>query len=176
MSVLLLKFLKKFIKVLISSDSPPQIAVSFALGAFMGLTPDNFFLSIIIVSLLFILNVNVSAGLVSAGLFSLFSSRLFPLAHKIGSFLLIEQTGLFSFWTTLYNAPILPFLEFNNTVMLGTLILALLAQLPIYFLVKKGIIVYRESLHEKLQKLKIIQTIKASGIGQWVHKGWRFFQ
>jgi uncharacterized protein (TIGR03546 family) len=176
MSLLLLKLLRKFLKALVSSNTPAQIAMAFSLGAIMGLTPSNLFVSILVMSLLFIFNVNFSAGILSSGLFSLFAHKFYPLAHNIGSYLLIDKTNLHAFWTTLYNMPVLPFLNFNNTVMLGTLILALLAQVPLYFLIKSAVIAYRQHIHEKLNKIKAIQALKASGIGQWVYKIWRVFQ
>jgi uncharacterized protein (TIGR03546 family) len=176
MSLVLLKLLRKFLKALVSASTPRQIAMAFSLGAFIGITPTNSALSILIIVFLFIFNINFSAGLISAGLFSLFSHLLFPLAHKIGVFLLIKQTGLYQFWTTLYNLPLFPFFNFNNTIMLGSLIIAGLIQVPLYFFIKHCIIFYRKNLHEKLQKLKIIQTIKASFLGQWVFKLWQVFK
>jgi len=45
---------------------------------------------------------------------------------------------------------------------MGSLVVAILFIVPFYFFSKKFVIVYREKIDPKLQKLKIVQVVKGS--------------
>ena len=54
-----------------------------------------------------------------------------PLSHRIGLGLL-HLTWLRPVWTWLYNLPLAPWTSFNNTVVLGSLVLGLALLYPLY--------------------------------------------
>jgi uncharacterized protein (TIGR03546 family) len=85
-----------------------------------------------------------------------------PLSDKIGYFLLVKVTALKSFWTALYNMPIIPYTRFNNTVVLGSLVLALLFQIPVFLVARKLVTHYRVLIKERVQKWKVVQALKAT--------------
>jgi uncharacterized protein (TIGR03546 family) len=85
-----------------------------------------------------------------------------PFFHWLGFQILTEIDWLKDFWTTLYNAPVAPLTNFNNTVVIGSFITAIILALPIYFGIKKLIIQYRKHLHSKIEKIKIYQVLKQS--------------
>ena len=175
MTFILIKYLRKFITALISGNTPHQIAMGFSIGVFMGLTPSNFIINLIVITFLFLLNINTTAGFLSSGIFSLFSFLLYPFEHKIGSYLLITNTSLKDLWTSLYNAPIIPYTHFNNTVMIGSLVIAALLFLPLYFLMKSFIVVYRKKYHDAFINSSAFKTFKASKFAGWIFKLWRIF-
>src|SRR4029077_16844645 len=84
------------------------------------------------------------------------------MANKVGLIFLVKISALKPFWTRLYNMPIVPYTKFNNTLVMGSLVIGLIFFIPIYFLAREGVLVYRRTLHEKILKLKILQIIKAS--------------
>jgi len=77
---------------------------------------------------------------------------------------LLSSPSLIGGWTFLYNLPIVPYTQFNNTVMLGSLVMGLLLLIPNYLLMKWLVIQYRERWMTRLQKMKIVQFIKASKV------------
>jgi len=160
--VLLLKFLSKLILILREGASPAQIAGGLTLGMSLGLMPLLNLYSFFILLLLLLLNVNLSIAIFSWTVFGLFSYLLDPIFHDIGYFFLVEVPSLRNFWTTLYNIPIIPFTHFNNTVVLGSFIVSLVLSIPLFLLARIGVIQYRTQLDTKIQKLKIVQMIKAS--------------
>ena len=85
-----------------------------------------------------------------------------PLFHHFGYFILVDLSFLKGLWTTLYNVPVIALSKYNNTVVMGSLATSLLLCLPVFLLVKKGIISYRENIDTKMQKWKIVQMVKGS--------------
>ncbi len=162
--MLILKFLAKIIKILRSGATPNQIAGGLVLGMIAGLTPLFSLHNLIVLLLLIILNVNISMSLVGLGIFSAIAWFFDPLFHAFGYFMLVEVDQLQGLWTWLYGKPVIALSRFNNTVVLGSLLTALLLIVPLFFLFKKLVVLYREKLENRVQKLKIVQLLKGSKI------------
>ena len=162
--MILLKYLARLIKILRSAATPGQIAGGFVLGMILGLTPLWSLHNLLVIILLIILNVNMAVAIFSFGIFSGFAYLLDPLFHNLGYYLLVDVSSLHGLWTTLYNMPIIALSRFNNTVVMGSLVVSILLILPVFLLTKKGVILYREKLESKFQKFKIVQLVKGSKI------------
>jgi uncharacterized protein (TIGR03546 family) len=168
--MIFLKLLSKFIGVLRSGARPKEIAWGFALGAVLGLTPFRGAHTLIVILLICILRVNVSAAVFSWLVFSLFAYLLDPVFHSLGFFVLTGIPALIPLWTSLYNAPIAPLTRFNNTVLMGSLIVSLLLLVPNFLLFKWFVERYRESWNQKIRKMKAVQALNASSLVQWYFK------
>ncbi len=164
------KLIKSIFNLLHSNISPLEIALGFALGSIIGLTPFFTLHNLFIFLLLIILNVNFSAGMLGIMVFGLIGYLTDPLAHKIGYLLLVEIKSLEPFWTNLYNMPIVPFTRFYNTVVLGSLVISLVLFVPVVIFTKNFVVFYRNNLSSKVQKWKIVKIIKASGIYNFYKK------
>lgn len=158
-----IKLIKKLFKALNADASPSEIAGGVVLGAIIGLTPVFALHNLLVFILIIILRVNISAAVFSTVLFGIIGLGVDPLAHIIGEKLLLAP-GLNNLWTALYNMPVAPLTRFNNTVVLGSLIISLILLIPIFIFSKKFVVVYREKLQEKIQKFKIVKLLKASRI------------
>jgi uncharacterized protein (TIGR03546 family) len=157
-----LKIIKDFIKIFREGQSPAQVAGGFALGSILGLSPIFTLQGLILWFLIALLNVNLGAVFLSLTVFSLIAYLFDPFFHWLGFQILTEIDWLKDFWTTLYNAPVAPLTNFNNTVVIGSFITAIILALPIYFGIKKLIIQYRKHLHSKIERIKIYQVLKQS--------------
>lgn len=157
-----LKIIKDFIKIFREGQSPAQVAGGFALGSILGLSPIFTLQGLILWILIALLNVNLGAVFLSLTVFSLIAYLFDPFFHWLGFQILTQIDWLKDFWTTLYNAPVAPLTNFNNTVVIGSFITAIILALPIYFGIKKLIIQYRKHLHSKIEKIKIYQVLKQS--------------
>lgn len=160
--MLILRFIAKFLKILNSAASPAQIAGGFILGMIIGLTPLSGLHNLLILFLIIILNVNITMAIFSFGVFSLIAYLMDPLFHNLGYYLLVDVEGLHSFWIMLYNIPIFALSRFNNTVLLGSFLSSLILLIPVYFIVKKAVVEYREKLGPKVQKWKIVKIMKST--------------
>ena len=168
--MVILKIIGKFIKVLRSSAAPAQIAWGFALGSIIGLTPLRNLHNLLVVILIVILNVNISAAMLAFLVYSLFAWLLDPLFHSIGYVVLVNIAALQPLWTSLYNATIAPFMRFNNTVVMGSVLFSLIALAPNYFAFKWFVKRYRESWSEKIKKWKITKMMMGSKIVKYYLK------
>jgi len=166
-----IEFLSKLLKILRSGASPTQIAGGLILGMMMGLSPSFFSLTnLFLLLLLIVLNVNISMAIFSYAIFSGIAYLLDPWFHTLGYNLLVNVQSLRGLWTTLYNTPVVPFTRFNNTVVMGSLVISIGMLLPVYFLSKKLVISYREKLEPKVQKMKLVKLLKSNQIYQWYEK------
>lgn len=160
--MILTKLISKLIKILHSDGTAHGIALGFALGAIIGLTPTLSLHNLIIFTIIFILNVSLPAVFLSILIFSGFAYLLDPYFHNLGYYLLVEVAPLKLFWTYLYNLPVAPLFRFYNTVVLGSLVVAVLAQLPLYLCSKYLVIYYRQHLKNTVEQLKIAKIIKGN--------------
>ena len=159
-----LKVISKFIKAFRSGESPAQIAGGFGVGFLIGLMPFWTLQGVILFMLLILFNINLAAGSVAILLASLFAYLLDPIFHSLGFFILTKIPFLQGAWETLYNMPFAPLSRFNNTVVMGSFVGGLILFLPIFFGMKKFVLVYRSQLEARITKWKIVQMIKGSKI------------
>ena len=162
--LVLVKFLAKILSILNGEISPRQIAAGFAFGALMGLIPIQGLLPLFLLFIGFLININIPMMFVGTAVFKIISFFIDPLANQIGFQLLVNVAGLKDLWTTLYNAPVFPYSLYNNTIVLGSLIVGLILLFPLYWLASKGVVSYRTTFRERILKLKVVQVFKASSL------------
>jgi uncharacterized protein (TIGR03546 family) len=90
-----------------------------------------------------------------------------PLFDAIGRALL-GSDALRPLWTALTNVPLVPFTNFNNTVVLGSLAFWLVAFVPLLLLAKWAVAKYRSTVLERLRKWRLFQAVQASKLYQIV--------
>jgi uncharacterized protein (TIGR03546 family) len=111
--------------------------------------------------------VNIGAAMLSWGVFKILAYALDPLFHQIGLFLLTGVAFLQGLWTTLYNAPLVPYTRFNNSIVMGSLVFSLLVFYPVYWGGRFIVVKYRETLMERFNRLRIVQVFRASDLYKW---------
>jgi uncharacterized protein (TIGR03546 family) len=108
-----------------------------------------------------IFRVNLSSAFLGIALFAIIGFAIDPLLDKIGYVVLVNFDFLNSFYTWLYNLPIVPFTKFNNTVVMGSLITGIILIIPNGIIAKKMLVYYRQNYKDKVANLKIIKFIDA---------------
>lgn len=160
--IFLAKFFVKVLKVLNSEVSPNEIAAGFAFGALVGLIPVKGLLPTVLLLISFIININLAMVALATLVFKLLSFILDPLANQIGYVLLTKIPALKPFWTHLYNLPIVPYTRFNNTIVLGSLVIGLILLVPLFFVGKSGVVAYRTKFRERFLKLRLVQFLQST--------------
>jgi len=150
----ILQFISKFLKVLRAGESPPLIAAGFTMGFFVGLSPFWTLQNIVIVLIAILTKVNLGAVFFAIFFFGFVAFIFDPLFHNLGYAVLAKINALYPTWTELFNMPIVPYSRFNNTVVMGSLLSAIVFAIPMYLLSKKGIISYRETLAPRVENSK----------------------
>jgi uncharacterized protein (TIGR03546 family) len=158
----LLKLVRSLIKTLHSDGSPAQIAFGVALGAALGLTPIMNAHNLVVLLLMAVLNVSFAAGMLAWAVFVPVGFLLDPLFDRLGRFLLVDVEGLRPLWGAIDNVPGLALTNFNNTVVLGSVVGWLLLFIPIYFAARAGVVRYRATLGERIAQSGFYKSLKAS--------------
>jgi uncharacterized protein (TIGR03546 family) len=172
--MLILKLIQKLIKTLNSDGTPGQVAAGIALGAVFGLTPLLNVHNLVLFGLALILNVSMSGVFLGWAVFVPVGFALDPLFNAVGGWLLGAH-ALQPLWTWAYNVPGVPFTNFNNTVVLGSFVVWVLAFLPLFFLARWGVDRYRARVLQRLKAMRFFQLMAASKLYLTYRKvsGWR---
>jgi len=158
----LIKLIQSLFGALHSEGTPGQLAAGIVLGSFLGLTPLINLHNAIIFAALVLLNVSFAGGMLGWALFVPIGFVLDPLFDWIGHTLLLHVSFLTPLWTSLYNMPVVPLTNFNNTVVLGSLAFALVFALPLFFVTRWGVARYRVTIGERVRQSKWYRTLMAS--------------
>jgi uncharacterized protein (TIGR03546 family) len=153
--------LRYFAKALILETTPRQLAWGFALGMVIGLVPKGNLIAIALMTLFCALRINLAAGTGSIALFAWLGMYLDPLSHQLGHFLLTHES-LQGFWTKLAAMKVMPWTDFNNTVVLGSTLIGLTALLPVYFATRPIFARFTPKLAEYVKKYRLL-TILTGG-------------
>ena len=165
-----IQILANFFKILREGQTPRQVAGGFALGSIVGLSPSFTLQGMLVWLVIFVFDVNLTAAFLAFTLFSLFAYIFDPVFHSFGYFLLVNVDALKGLWTALYNAPIAPLSRFNNTVVMGSFVTAILLSLPIYLGFKKFVVAYRSHIGARIEKWKIYQLLSKNFLVVWYQR------
>ncbi len=165
-----LQLFTKFLKILRAGQTPAQIAGGMALGTIAGLSPHLTLQILLVWLIILILDVNLSAALFAFLVSGLVAFLADPLFHRLGYFLLVDVGGLHGLWTSLYNAPIAPLTKFNNTVVLGSFVAAIILSPVVYFSMRSFVVAYRSHIFARVEKLKIYQILRHNALVKWYTK------
>ena len=125
--------LRRVVQALVAHDAPNQIAAGFALGMMLGFMPKGNLIALSLLVLLFSLRVNKSAGLAAAFLFSWTTPLIDQFGNKLGLYVLTTDR-IQGTYASIFSMPLGPWLEIDNTAVIGSLLLGLYAFYPVYWL------------------------------------------
>ena len=157
-----LRLIKDLLASLHGGSDPRHLAAGFALGAALGLVPKGNLFAVFFLLLFFALRLNKGMALMSAMFFTPLGWAADGLAHRIG-LALLKAPALRGLWTALYDLPIVPLTRFNNTVVLGNLVLGLALFAPLYFLALRFVAWYNVTWAARVERLRLVQALK----GMW---------
>jgi uncharacterized protein (TIGR03546 family) len=157
------------IKLLHSENGTHQLAIGLTLGTFLGFSPFFSLQTILIFFIIFIFRVQIGAAFLSAFFFKFVAYLIDPAADYMGR-LTLENTALIPVWTTLFNMPIVPYTRFNNSIVMGSFVFALILSPLVYFIFYKLVKQYRSQIVEKIEKSKYWKAFKATKLYEWYTK------
>ena len=154
----MLRPFRLFFKALVVDATPSQMAMGFALGVLVGLVPKGNLLAIGLMMLMCSLRVNLGVGLATVFATSWIGVLLDPISHRIGEFLL-KNESLRPLWEEMYDTMLLPWTDFNNTVVLGSFSMGAAAFVPLYFLSKPVFGVLTPRLVTWAQRFRLVSLL-----------------
>lgn len=155
----MISFIAKLIVTLNSNSRPGELASGIAFGFWLALIPGGSLLWTALFIIAFFLKHNIAALLFSLGIFKLFIFIFDPLLDRLGLFVL-ELPPLQSFFTMLNNVPLVPYTQFNNTIVMGGFLLGILLWVPVFIVFLLLIKVYRKKAAPRIAESRLIKGLK----------------
>jgi len=157
----MLTIIAKIFKTLNSETEPFQISLALCFAMIAGLTPLWSLHNLIVLMLVLILRVNLTTFILAWAGFSGIAYLLDPVLHVFGLNILTADS-LEGFWTSLYNSTLWRLTNYNNSLLMGSLITSLGLFVPLFFISNTIIRKYREHILAWVKKSRIVQALKAS--------------
>lgn len=168
---MLLRPLRLAAQALTANDSPRQTAWGFALGMMVGLLPKGTLLAIVLAMLVCALRVNRAAAVLAIGVFSCLGAALDGFAHNVGAFVLTAYEPRAAF-TALYDMPLGPWIGFNNTVVMGQLLIGVYLLYPAYHTGRYVGARWQPRIAQWLMRYRAIRWLRGAELGaQWGLEG-----
>lgn len=166
---IIIKQILNLIRLLHSENGPNQIAVGLTFGVFLGFSPFLSLQTLLILFILLIFRVQFGMATLAAFFFKFIAYLIDPLADRLGRWAL-ELPSLRDLWTQLYNMPLVPYTRFNNSIVMGSFIFALIVAPIAFFLFKFLVIKYRVHIGQALENTKLWKGFKATKLYDYYSK------
>jgi len=167
--MIFLKLLGTLIRVIRDGATPNQIAGGLVLGVGIGLTPGWPLQVWLLLCVMFLLNVNMGIGIACAFASAAVAWVLDSVLHGLGMAML-GIGSLEGVYTSMYNSEFWMLSRFNNSVVMGALVLWLISTLPLFFLGRVGVTAYRTKLEPWVMKLRVVRMIQGSKFYGWYER------
>jgi uncharacterized protein (TIGR03546 family) len=140
-------------------NTPHQLALGVTIGAVIGMVPKDSAIPYLFALLLLLSRGNLLCGILSAVCFSFLSPILDPISHATG-LKALTVTAWQPFLAEFVSRPFIPWLRIENTIVTGSLIISLLASLPLYAVSNIYFRLWGIRMLERLSRLKIFGGFK----------------
>jgi len=157
----MVRLLLKLLRVLSCETLPAQISLALCLAMVAGLSPLVSLHNLLVLLLVLVVRVNLAAFLLGLVLFSGLGVLLDPLFHTVG-LTVLKAASLQGAWITLYNTAAGRLEHFNNTIVMGSLVVSLAAFVPLFIVANALIRRYREHLLAWVRNTRLVLALKAT--------------
>lgn len=151
---LLMKQLFAFFRLLNSDTGHNQLAAGLACGLILGFAPFISIQTLLVLFLVFFFRIQMGAAFLSAFFFKFIAWILDPAADVLGRAVL-ENESLRPLFVTMYNMPLVPMTRFNNSIVMGSMVISLALVIPLFFVFRAMILRYRATVVARFKETKI---------------------
>ncbi len=155
----MIKKIFKLLKAFNGNVNPAEIAHAFAFGAILGLMPKHNLLWYLVLVFILFMRINRPAYLLMIMAGSAVSYLFDGIFDTLGyAFLTIPWlSGIFG-W--LLDIPFVAYTQFNNTVVMGSLLTGLILYIPLYWTGRGLVWLWRKWLAEKVRNSKLFKVLQ----------------
>ncbi|MEN0060245.1 MAG: TIGR03546 family protein [Bdellovibrio sp.] len=165
----LLKQIFNFLKMLNSDTGTNQLAAGLSLGLVLGFAPFLSIQTFLVLLIVFVFRVQIGAAFLSAFFFKFIAYLFDHPAHLLGQKVL-EADSLHPLFVTMYNMPLVPLTRFNNTIVMGSMVVSVLL-LPFAFVgFKIAILKYRATVVARFKNTQFWKVFTATKLYNWYCK------
>ena len=155
---MIIKWIIKTIAALNSNNRPGEVAAALTLGTVLAMMPADNITWFAILAVTFFLKINFGAEMVLAAVLKPFAPLFDPVFDFVG-YKILTIESLAPIYTKLSSMPVIPFTGFNNTVVIGSLIIMAVLAVPLFFLYKILLKLYRGKIRDRIMSSAIIRKI-----------------
>jgi uncharacterized protein (TIGR03546 family) len=159
-----LKLLGRILNAINAGAAPWQVGGGMVLGFALGLIPGWPLQAFGLLLIILLINVNTSIAVAGAVIASLLAWLLDPIMDRIGAWMLQDIGALKGLWTVMYNSPPLALTRFNNTVVMGSMVVGVIGAVIWFPILIWAVRVYRAKFLAWVQKLWIMRLITGSKV------------
>lgn len=156
----------KLLKILNSETAPEQISLALAFALVVGFTPLWSLHNLVVLFLVMVLRVNFTSFLAGIALFAMLSYLLDPFFHQFG-YMILTWEPLHGLFTNMNNSTLWRIENFNNTIVMGSLLASIICFIPVYFITMTLVQRYRTQFIHWVKKTRLAQLLKAK---KWVSR------
>lgn len=166
---LLLKQIFSFFQLLNSETGTNQLAAGLSCGLILGFSPFISIQTFIVLFLVFFFRIQMGAAFLSAFFFKFIAYLFDPLADQLGRAIL-ENESLHPLFVQMYNMPLVPLTRFNNSIVMGSMIVGFILLIPAFFLFRVLIQKYRSTVVARFKNTKLWKAFAATKFYGWYTK------
>ena len=166
---LILKQIYALFKMLNSETGSNQIAAGIACGFILGMSPALSLQTLLVFLIIFVFRVQAGAAFLALFFFKFIAFIFDPLFDKAGAAVL-HAHGLQGLFTAMYNMPIIPLTRFNNTIVMGSGLVAIVLAPFVYLGARVLINKYRVHIADRVRQSKYWKALKATAVMKWYFK------
>ena len=163
---LLLKQIFNFLRLLNSDKETNPLAWGLALGVILGFAPFFSLQTLLVIFVIFVFRVQMGAAFISAFFFKFIAFLFDQSANHLGQDIL-ESHALRPLLTELYNMPLVPMTRFNNSLVMGSLVISLILFPVLFFVFKALILKYRQTVVARFRNTKVWRIFTATKFYNW---------
>ena len=155
---LILRPLRLLFKALVVESTPTRMSYGLALGVLLGLVPKGNLLAIVLGFCVAATRVNLGVVACAAVAVTFASSSLDSTFDQVGVYVL-GQPSLRTFWEAVYDTPMMPWTNFNNSIVMGSFICGLLLIWPVHRVSRPVFQKYAESVSKYIRDWRITKIL-----------------
>jgi uncharacterized protein (TIGR03546 family) len=155
----MIRFIAKLISALNANSRAGEIGAAISCGVLLALIPGGNLLWIALFLIFYFTKLHIASMLFTILIVKGFAFLFDPFFHSVGERLL-RASRLEPIWTYLYSMPIIPYTNFNDTLVMGAFATGLILWLPLFFLFTGLVKVYRRTVAPKIAESKLVKTFQ----------------
>lgn len=153
--------LARILKVLNSEIAPGQIGLAVGLACIFGFTPLWTLHNLVVLLLVLVLRVNLSIFLLAWGVFTALAFALDPVFDALGHAVLTAG-ALQPMWSAFHGTDLGRLSDFNNTVVMGSLCVSVLALPVLWYATVYLVRHYRAHMLEWIRRRRVYQIVRGT--------------
>lgn len=150
----MLKYIISLVRALNSNSKPSEIAHAFSIGLMLGFMPKNNLLWYLLLVFFMFWRINKGGYFIMMLVGALAAPAADPLFDKVGYFIL-TWAPLEQGFARLLDVPFAAFTRFNNTVVCGSLVCGIICYVPLFFLMRLFVAVWRDRLAPRFNESRL---------------------